>query len=505
MCSLERAGRGRGGVGGAKAAGTTSSTRSTQATKATKATRATRATAATEGAGTAGVDRGRVGLGPYGYVLAQARSNPFRTGATVATVAVSVAFLIIVASLSVGLSGGTEVALLDHKTGTPVLPISEFTLTREGRYAGLLAPTLLDPSDLNAIRIRAQEVVGDPAKVSVYPYTELALGRRPLGGLEFQRLRLVGVDPAIGLATPYLSYNRTTSLALGEPLSSPDGAQVVLGYRLWQEKFPGIQPGAHITVQPENASLYSAPVEQLRARGDVTLTRIDALADLELVGVLDKVVETDLCAFVPLGYLANLTGAGATATGPRCEAVSVEVRDPSVDLEALGRGLASLSPRVTSYYVTASRPSDASGLREGLRSSIYGWLVIAAVVTVAAMVLGVSNTVLLSVAQRRREIGTLRALGLARRDVLRLVTYEALFLVMMGWIVGFLSGHIVVSTMSGSRLQMEGLGLWLAPGRTVPSIAVGSFLAALLAALAGAALPGARASALEPAEALSGP
>lgn len=487
MCSLARVDRGRAGARGAKAAGTTRSTRATEGTDATR------------------VDRERVGLGPYGYILAQARSNPIRTGATVATVAVSVAFLIIVASLSVGLSGGTEVALLDYKTGTPVLPISEFTLTREGRYAGLLAPTLMDPSDLNAVRIRAQEVVGDPAMVSVYPYTELELGRRPLGGLEFQTLRLLGVDPAIGLATPYLSYNPSTGLALGEPLSSPDGAQVVLGYRLWQEKFPGAQPGERITVHPENASLYSAPVEQLRARGAVTLTRIDALAGLELVGVLDKVVETDLCAFVPLGYLANLTGAGSTAAGPRCEAVSIEVRDPGVDLETLGRELAGISPRVTSYYVTATRSSDASGLREGLRSSIYSWLVIAAAVTVAAMVLGVSNTVLLSVTQRRREIGTLRALGLARRDVLRLVTYEALFLVMMGWIIGFLSGHIVVSTMSGSWLQMEGLGLWLAPGRTVPSIVVGSLLAALMAALAGAALPGARASALKPAEALSGP
>ena len=487
MCSLARADSGRDGAGRAKAAD------------------AARASRAAKGAGPPDVERERIGLGPYGYVLAQARSNPFRTGATVASVAVSVAFLIIVASLSVGLSGGTEMALLDYKTGTPVLPISEFTLTREGRYAVLLAPTLLDPSDVNAVRIRSQESVGDPAKVSVFPYTELALGRRPLGGLEFQTLRLVGVDPSIGIATPYLSYNRSTGLAAGGPLSSPNGAQVVLGHRLWQEKFPSAVPGSRITLRPENASLYSAPVEQLRARGPVTLTRIDSLAGLELVGVLDMAVETDLCAFVPLGYLANLTGAGATAAGPRCEEVSVEVRDPGVDVEALGGELAGLSPRVTSYFVTATRAPDASGLREGLRSSIYGWLVIAAVVTVAAMVLGVSNTVLLSVSQRRREIGTLRALGLSRNDVFRLVTYEALLLVMMGWIIGFLSGHIAVSTMSGSQLQMEGLGLWLAPGRTVPSIAVGSLLAALLAALVGAALPGTRASALEPAEALSGP
>ena len=478
MCLLARADRGRGGAGGVKAAGSGAAAK---------------------------VDREQVGFGPYGYVLAQSRSNPIRTGATVATVAVSVAFLIIVASLSVGLSGGTEVALLDYKAGTPVLPISDFAPTREGRHVGLLAPTLLDPSDVNAVRIRSQEVVGDPARVSVSPYTELVLGRRPLGGLGFQTLRLVGVDPAVGLATPHLSYDRSTGLALGVHLPSPDGAQVVLGYRLWQERFPGVQPGSRITLRPENASLYFAPVGQLRARGEVTLTRIDALAGLELVGVLDRATETDLCAFVPLGYLANVTGAGATAAGPRCEAVSVEVRDPGVDLDALARELVGLSSRITSYYVTATRPSDASGLREGLRSSIYGWLVIAAVVTVAAMVLGVSNTALLSVAQRRREIGTLRALGLARREVLRLVTYEALFLVMMGWTIGFLSGHIVVSTMSGSHLQMEGIGLWLAPGRTVPSIAVGSLLAALLAALAGAALPGARAAALEPAEALSGP
>ena len=56
------------------------------------------------------------------------------------------------------------------------------------------------------------------------------------------------------------------------------------------------------------------------------------------------------------------------------------------------------------------------------------------------VIFGVLNTVLMSVLERTREFGLLRALGLSRRNLLTLVFFESLLMgllaIIVGWIVG---------------------------------------------------------------------
>jgi putative ABC transport system permease protein len=121
------------------------------------------------------------------------------------------------------------------------------------------------------------------------------------------------------------------------------------------------------------------------------------------------------------------------------------------------------------------------------------------------MVLGIANTSSLTVSQRVREIGTLRALGLSSDQVRKLVQWEALFIGMMGWGIGFLSGTIVASSILNVIYEAEELGVILAPGRTVPFLVVGSAIAVVIAALVGAEVPARRASRMSPTEALGAP
>lgn len=471
--------------------------------------RASKARGARAGGGAAeskGPERETLRTGAYGYILAQAMRNPVRTGATIVAVAVAVAFLVIVASLSVGLQDpAVPVVLGARGEVTPVLPIADFAVAEEGAYVGLFAPRLLDPPEVDAMRRIAQESSASAQDIGVYPYTERLLWQRQLGGLDAQAVRLLGVDPALGIDTPYTTYHTYSQFALGGALPAGAGPQLVLGYALWEDAYGSAPLGSALALAPRNATWLTAPAEALRSGGSMTVGRMWSLSGLTLTGVLDRDSSTDWFAFVTLGHLANATGAGATAAGPRCEAVSVAVQSEGIDIEVLATDLAAASSRVTSWYVTTAGERALSDVAEGLRASIYGWLVVAVGVILATMLLGVSNTVLLGVSQRRREIGTLRALGLTRAEVVRLVTYEALFIAMMGWGIGFLTGHIVTSTLSTGRLEMDAVGVWLAPGRTVPWVVGASLLAALVAALAGSALPARRAAALEPAEALAGP
>ncbi len=444
-------------------------------------------------------------LKAYGYILAHARTNPVRVGATITAVAIAVAFLIVVGSLSVGLEGAEQRELLDYKLGTPELPISDFIRTEEGDFVGLFATMVFDPDDLVDITYAAQQFVGSAEDVTAYPYCERVLSRTPFTGLSYHVSRLVAVDPEKGMTTPYTKYHDHLQMANGRHLEDPGAKEVVLGYQLWKDRYPNALPGDTIDLTPDGETWFETTVEDLRSGGPLHMTRLPSLSGIELVGILDRSLSTDRNAYVPLGYFANLTGAGHTAEGPRSEAISVEVSKEGVDMEGLAERLVERSDRVTSLFITSSASSADAALAEDLKSAIYSWLVVAVAVILVAMVLGIANTSSLTVSQRVREIGTLRALGLSRDQVRKLVQWEALFIGMMGWGIGFLSGIVIASSILNVVYEVEGLGIVLAPGRTVPFLVVGSAIAVVIAALVGSELPARRASRMSPTEALSAP
>jgi putative ABC transport system permease protein len=92
-------------------------------------------------------------------------------------------------------------------------------------------------------------------------------------------------------------------------------------------------------------------------------------------------------------------------------------------------------------------------------------------------VLGITNTLTLSVYERTREIGLLRAVGMSRRQVRRMVRWEAVIVATFGALLGVGIG-IVLGWSVVKALSDEGLGAF--------SIPVGQVIGALvLAALAG--------------------
>jgi len=455
--------------------------------------------------GPAPPEAGKLNLKAYGYILANARANPLRVGATITAVAVAVALMIVVGSLSVGLEGATQLELLDYTLGTPELPISDFIQTEDGDFVGLFATTLFEVDEVVDLGFAAQQYVGSIDGATAYPYSERVLGRTPFTGLSYHVSRLIAVDPSKGLTTPYTKYHTHMQLANGQHLDDPVGHDVVLGYQLWEDRYPDSLPGATIDLSPLGETWFDAPVEDLRSRGDLSMTRLRTLEGLRLRGILDKDLSTDRNAYVPLGHFANLTGAGATAEGPRCEAISVEISEEGVDMEGLTDRLLEGSDRITSLFVTSVTSASETQLAKDLSSAIYSWLVLSISVIMVGMLLGIANTSFLTVSQRLREIGTLRALGLSRDQVRKLVQWDALFVGMMGWIIGFLSGIIIASSILNVVYEAEELGIILAPGRAVPFLVVGSAIAVIIAALVGAEIPAKKASSMTPMDALTAP
>ncbi|MER6346458.1 ABC transporter permease [Streptomyces sp. NPDC001595] len=116
---------------------------------------------------------------------------------------------------------------------------------------------------------------------------------------------------------------------------------------------------------------------------------------------------------------------------------------------------------------------------------VYALLGLAIVIAV----LGVVNTLALSVVERTREIGLLRAIGLARRQLRRMIRLESVVIAVFGAVLGLALG-LVWGVCMQQVLALQGMTELAIPWGTIVAVVVGSAVVGVVAAL----LPAARAS-----------
>ncbi|MEV5430813.1 FtsX-like permease family protein [Streptomyces sp. NPDC052701] len=116
---------------------------------------------------------------------------------------------------------------------------------------------------------------------------------------------------------------------------------------------------------------------------------------------------------------------------------------------------------------------------------VYALLGMAIVIAV----LGVVNTLALSVVERTREIGLLRAIGLARRQLRRMIRLESVVISVFGAVLGLALG-LVWGVCAQQVLALQGMTALAIPWGTIVAVVVGSAVVGVVAAL----LPAARAS-----------
>jgi putative ABC transport system permease protein len=90
--------------------------------------------------------------------------------------------------------------------------------------------------------------------------------------------------------------------------------------------------------------------------------------------------------------------------------------------------------------------SDAPGAKlvaeeKEARTARQNWLV---VMSLLVCMVGITNSMLMSVTERFREIGTMKCLGALDSFIVRLFLIESAFLGLLGSIVGIIIGHVIV-------------------------------------------------------------
>ncbi|MFG3196739.1 ABC transporter permease [Streptomyces sp. NPDC048208] len=165
-------------------------------------------------------------------------------------------------------------------------------------------------------------------------------------------------------------------------------------------------------------------------------------------------------------------------------------------------------------YVNAAPGTDAAALRSSLESdlksypqlqvrdqadykklvhdqiSVLLFLVYALLgLAIVIAVLGVVNTLALSVVERTREIGLLRAIGLSRRQLRRMIRLESVVIAVFGAVLGLALG-LVWGVCGQQVLALRGLKELQVPWGTIVAVVIGSAVVGVVAAL----LPALRAS-----------
>ena len=210
-----------------------------------------------------------------------------------------------------------------------------------------------------------------------------------------------------------------------------------------------------------------------------------------VAGILDRVVlapEIDASVLVGEAEGAALTGAPVHPTSVYVRATEDEV---SQVRDLVPRTVSPASPS----DVDVTRPSDALSAKQAADQAFTGLLLGLGSVALLVGGIGVANTMVISVLERRREIGLRRALGAARRHVRRQFLVEALLLSLLGGVGGVVLGLGVTAVFAA-------VNGW--PLSVPPVVLVGGIVATLaIGALAGA-WPAVRAARIPPTVALQG-
>jgi putative ABC transport system permease protein len=306
-----------------------------------------------------------------------------------------------------------------------------------------------------------------------------------MGGVSPEVAERIDALPETAWVTS-LRYGSAASDGVTKDISAVDPATVE------RTVYTNVRAGSFDQLGADGVAVYEKEAESrgLSVGDPVTL-------DFPETGARDLRVVAIYGTHVPLGdYVVSIETFAAN--------IAANVDDDVVVATAQGVSMAEARRAIDGVlvdYPTAdllTRDEFKGSIAAEIQSMLNLIYVLLAMALVIAF-FGIANTLALSVFERTRELGLLRAVGMARSQVRSVVRREAVIVALLGASIGTVLG-IGFSWALVQALRDQGFGEWVVP---VGSLAVIVVLSAAVAVLA-AALPARRAARLDVLAAIGG-
>ncbi len=355
--------------------------------------------------------------------------------------------------------------------------------------------------------IMAVVAIGEAGQLEVESQlTRIGVGRawiRPAQGEERMLVRedaqvVRAAVPAIGTIASAVSYRAVSvqyrdevaqALLVGcEPeLATIEGLTIGSGRFLRQSDAQELR--AVVVLSREVAQELFGQADPLGQRVDVAgrRLRVIGVAGEEDTGEMKvtKPPEQANRAWLPLQVFEGIYGADVNE-------IALSVFAAGNPLEAGEAAVRALTQRYGGQYQTTTYEAEMKAARSILRIFL---LVMACIAFICMVVggIGVMNIMLVSVRERRREIGVLKALGAPWRVICTQFLFEAVIYALMGGLLGMLAGTAMV--LGAQRLI--GITIPISAGMRLMAIAFACGIGIFFGVY-----PALRAARLEPVEAL---
>jgi putative ABC transport system permease protein len=191
--------------------------------------------------------------------------------------------------------------------------------------------------------------------------------------------------------------------------------------------------------------------------------------------------------FMTVGDVNRLRGLGRQAEIFALTLTSSDPADVDAAMAALEERTREHGPVTYSTYADQRSSRKAIGV---LTLMLNAMVIVVAVVGIA----GIANTLLISIAERRRELGVLRALGAGSRQMVLVLVSEGVMLAIIGLIAGTAAGYPLARLL----VRLTSAQLFELRFHLSPVAVAATFVVAILAVAAVSTVPGIVASRIRP-------
>lgn len=395
------------------------------------------------------------------------RRNPRRTAATAFALTLGLALV-----ASVGMLGSTMKGVID-----------DFMDESFSADYVLSPPLMAHVAMPEGVRGAVAEVEGVTDTATVYLGAVQVIDANDPAAIEAAQAQMGGGATGPGgpggpgggsfLDGDYGRWYSAETVAGSLDLTAPDAGAVVsksvAGERGWDLGHPIGLVSPMGVLQTEVTGIHS----DLDGEGGITLSP----------SILDR-AGASRAMLTPMQIFVGVEGGAADARAAAIEdGADPADRNDYLDEPRVESFRGPLEDAVSPYLVVQVQDREefgsvATASIDGLLGIVYALLGLAVVISI----LGIVNTLALSIIERRQEIGMLRAVGMQRADIRRMVRLESVQISIFGAVVGALLG-LGLGWALLAVLADEGIGTIVVPWGLIGTMLLGAAIVGVLAAV----------------------